>query len=89
MSADVGKRVTGDSMTCCPPRHPEGWRRIEVEAFCGYATRAAIVLVLMGAADEVYPSFLVPGQAVWSLNGEPMLPPEAAPSTTSAPETDQ
>lgn len=49
-------------------------RRIEVEAFCDHAREAATVLVLMGAADEVYPSFLVPGRAVWSLNGEPQLP---------------
>lgn len=57
---------------------PPGWRRIEVEAFCDYARDAAKVLVLMGAADEVYPSFLIPGQAVWSLNGEPQLPPGQA-----------
>ena len=49
-------------------------RRIEVEAFCRYTREAATVLVLMGAADDVYPSFLVPGDAVWSLNGEPQLP---------------
>lgn len=55
-------------------------RRIEVAAFCRYALEAATVLVLMGVADEVYESWLVPGEAVWSLNGEPMLP-----SATAAP----
>lgn len=53
---------------------PAGWRRIEVEPFCKYAREAAGFLVLIGAADEVYPSFMVPDNAVWSLNGEPQLP---------------
>lgn len=83
---ESGEFVPGSVMTCCSPRHPDGWRRIEVQAFVRYAERAATVLVLMGAADEVYPSFCVPGRAVWSLNGVPMLPslrpavPPAAPS---------
>lgn len=53
---------------------PEGWRRIEVQAFCQYVMEAATVLMLLGVVDEVYPSFLLPGEAVWSFNGEPMLP---------------
>lgn len=55
-------------------------RRIEVEPFCRHARDAATVLVLMGAADEVYPSFMVPAPAVWSLNGAPQLPPPTSAS---------
>lgn len=49
-------------------------RRIEVDVWTDYALAAASFLVLVGAADEVYPSFLVPGRAVWSFNGQPQLP---------------
>jgi hypothetical protein len=67
------------SMTCCLPRHPSSWRRIEVQTTCQYAWDAARVLVFLGAADEAYATwFGVPGQAVWSLNGEPMLPEVAS-----------
>lgn len=59
-----------------------GWdtvRKRRIEVYCGsgsfqYVRDAANLLVFFGSADEVYPSWLVPGNAVWSLNGDPVLP---------------